>query len=160
MNDFQKYIETIKNPKNIREALFASGPQVLMKAFQKDPTVTKLIRGGLKVVPLISAEIKERGLKLDPITLACFAYILEKIDLKTATIVIAPLFIQAMKKPDPFFIYFAAHILRQNLKQRFKVNDPEYTFGELQETLIWIEQMGEFNKFNELNELNQGGENA
>jgi hypothetical protein len=151
MSDIEKDIEIIKDPRNIQEALFASGPHVLMKAFEKDPIVIRLIRAGLKVVPRISAEIKENGLRLDTITLSCFAYILQKVDIQTAAAVIKPLFIQAMKKPDPFFIYFAAHTLRQNFKLPFKVNDPEYTFGELQETLVWIERMERTNK---------GGENA
>lgn len=40
MSDFQKDIEKIKNPQNIREALFASGPTTLMRALEKDPTAS------------------------------------------------------------------------------------------------------------------------
>jgi hypothetical protein len=151
MSDFQKDIETIKNPKNIKEALYASGPGTLLKAFEKDPTVIRLIRGGPKVIPLISQEIKENGLKLHRITLSCFAYILQKIDPAAAAAILKPLFIQSMKKPDPFFIYFAAHAIRRDLKLPVKLDDPEYSYGELQETMAWLERT---------ERTGQGGQNA
>ncbi len=140
MSDFQEDIVRLKDPKNIKEALFASGPSVLMRAFERDPTVMRLVKGGAKVVPLIVAEIKENGLKLHTITLSCFAYILQKVDPAAASAVLKDLFVQAMKRPDPFFIYFAVHALRQDLKLPFKPRDPEYSYGELQETLAWVER--------------------
>lgn len=140
MSDFRKDIAKIKNPENIREALFASGPSVLMRAFEKDPTVIRLLRGGSKVVPLISAEIRKNGLKLDSITLSCFAYILQMVDIGAAVAILRPLFLDAMRKPDPFFTCFAAHALQQDLKLPIKPYDPEYTFGQLHETLAWVER--------------------
>ena len=140
MNDFHEDMVRLKDPKNIKEALFASGPSVLMRAFEKDPIVKRLIRGRAKVVPIIIAEIKENGLKLDTITLSCFAYILQNVDPAVAAKVLKDLFVQAMKRPDPFFVYFAAHTLRQDLKLPFKPRDPEYTYGQLQETLAWVER--------------------
>lgn len=141
MSDFRKDIETVKNPGNIKEALYASGPGNLTRVFDKDPTVQRLVRGGAEVVPLISAAIRESGFKLHNITLSCFAYILQKTDPTTAAAVLKPLFMQAMKKPDPFFIYFAAHAVRQNLKLSFRPGDPEYSYGELHETRAWLEQI-------------------
>jgi len=140
MSEFQKDIERIKNPENIRAALYASGPTTLMRAFERDPTVIRLVRGGSKVIPLISAEISKNGLKLDAITLCCFAYVLQKTDAVAAATVLRPLFVQAMRNPDPFFVYFAAHVLRQDLKLPFKPDDPQYTLGELHETLAWVER--------------------
>ncbi len=149
--DLEKEIEKIKNPTNIREALYASGPSVLMRAFELDPTVKVLIRSGSKVVKLIASEIKKSGLKLDPISLSCFAYILQMISPDIAATIVRPLFIEAMKKPDPFFVYFAAYILRRDMKLPTVPNDPEYTYGELQETLAWVER---------LERTEQGGEYA
>jgi hypothetical protein len=140
MTDFHEDINSLKNPKNIKEALFASGPSLLMRAFEKDQTVMRLVRGGAKVAPLIAKELEKNGMKLDTITLSCFAYILQKVDPAIAAKVLKDLFIKAMKCPDPFFIYFAVHALRQNLKLPFKPHDPEYTYGELQETLAWVER--------------------
>jgi len=140
MTDFRKDVAKIKNPEKIREALFASGPSILMRAFEKDPTVARLLQGGSRVVPLISEEIKKHGLKLDTITLSCFAYILQKVDVTSAAAILRPLFLEAMKKPDPFFACFAAHALRQDLKLPIKPYDPEYSFAELQETLAWVER--------------------
>jgi|GEM_PF-1997665 hypothetical protein len=135
MTDYRKEIESIKNPENIQEAIYASGPNALMKAFKRDPTVGRLIEGGRKVVPLIAEEIEKNGLKLDEITLSCFAFILQKVDLDSATKILKPLFIQAMKEPNPFFVNFAAHALRQGLRLPVKPSDPLYTRGELLETL-------------------------
>jgi hypothetical protein len=147
----ERKIKKIKNPANIQEALYASGPSVLMRAFELDPTVKVLIRSGLKVVKLIASEIKKNGLSLNPISLSCFAYILQMISPDVAAATVRPLFIEAMKKPDPYFVYFAAHVLRQDMKLPTVPNDPEYTYGELQETLAWVERLIRTEK---------GGENA
>jgi hypothetical protein len=39
--------------------------------------VGSLIEGGREVVPLIAKELEESGLDLDPVTLCCFAFILQ-----------------------------------------------------------------------------------
>jgi hypothetical protein len=137
----EREIKKLKNPENIKEALYASGPAVLMRAFELDPTVKMLIRSGSKVVRLIASEIKKNGFRLHPISLSCFTYILQMISPDIAATTVRPLFIKAMKKPDPFFVYFAAHILRQDMKLPTVTKDPEYTFGELQETLAWVERL-------------------
>jgi len=140
MSEFQKDLETIKNPEKIKEAVYASGPGNLMKVFEKDPTVQRLIRGGAKVAPLVSAEIKENGPKLSKITLACFAYILQMTDRAAASAVLKPFFIQAMDKPDPYFIFFGAHAIREDLKLPLRP-DAEYSYDELQETKKRVERL-------------------
>jgi len=140
MSDFQKDLETIKNPENIKEAVYASGPGNLMKVFEKDPTVQRLIRGGAKVAPLVSAEIKKNGQKLPKITLACLAYVLQKTDRTEASTILRPFFIRAMNKPDPYFIFFGAHAIREDLKLPLRP-DAEYSYNELQETKTWVERL-------------------
>ncbi len=135
MIDYGKKIEKIKNPENIRGALFASSPYVLKKAFEKDQTVINLIKGGREVIPPISEELEKKGLELPEITLACFAYILYKVDLKSAVKILKPLFTQAVEKPGPFFVNFAAHILRQGSNLPIKPLELVYTRDELLEVL-------------------------
>ncbi len=140
MEDISQDIESLHDPRNIREALCASGPSVLWGVFEDDPTVKRLLRAGSKAVPLIAAELEKRGLDLHPITASCFAYILQKTDAALAGRILGPLFLRALKRPDPFFMYFAAHALRQDMKLPFRPGDPEYTFGQLQETAAWVER--------------------
>lgn len=139
MEEIHKNIEKIKNPENIDEAIYASGPNSLMKAFKKDLTVNSLIKGGPETFSIISREIEKNGLELDKITLSCFAFILQKIDLDSAVKVLKPIFIEAMKNPDPFFVNFAAHVLRQGLKLSVNLSDPLYSRGELLETFEKIQ---------------------
>ena len=51
MPKYMKDVQRLRNPENIREALYASSPYVLRKAFVADPTVQKLIRAGLNDIP-------------------------------------------------------------------------------------------------------------
>jgi hypothetical protein len=140
MADYRKDVARLKKPENIKEAIYASGPYTLMRAFEMDQTVKRLIKGGDEVVPLIAAELKKNGLRLHEITRACYAYILQKIDLETAVKLLKPLYVRAMKKPDPFFVHFAAHALRRKLGQTVTLSDPKYTRIQLFETLDRIKR--------------------
>ena len=106
-----------------------------MKAFKRDSTVCRLVKFGPKVVPFIEEQLKENADKLDKITLSCYAYVLQMVDLESAVRLLSPFFAKAVENPDPFFVYFIAHALRQNLKLRVTLIDPHYTRGELLETL-------------------------
>lgn len=140
MVDYRKEIEKIKNPENIHEAVYANSPYVLMKAFEKDQTVSRLIRAGAKVVPLISEELEKNGLELPEITLACFAYTLQKINIESAIKILKPLFAKAVERRGPFFVNFAAHSLRQAVKLPIKPLEMAYTRAELLETLDLIKK--------------------
>ena len=131
---YREDIEKIKNPKNIREALCASSPYTLRKAFENDQTVRHLIKAGREVAPLLSEELKN-GLTLNEITLSCFTYILHNIDPALTVKILKPLFAEAMKTPGAFFVYFAAHILREESNLPTKPLQMDYTRAELQETL-------------------------
>lgn len=135
MISYSKEIERIKNPKNIHEAVYASSPHSLKKIFEKDLIVSRLIDGGKDVVPLIAKELENKGLKLPEITLACFAYILLKVDPDSAAKILQPLFAKAIEKPGPFFINFAAHALRLVVKLPTKLLGTAHTKNELLETL-------------------------
>lgn len=139
--NLERKIQKLKKPENIKEALYASGPAVLMRAFELDPTVKALIQSGSKVVRLIASDIRKNGLALHPVSLSCFTYILQMTSPDIAAATVRPLFIKAMQTPDPFFVYFAAHVLRQDMKLPTAPKDPEYSFGELQETLAWVERV-------------------
>ena len=134
MTEYRKEIEKVKNPKNISEALYASSPYTLKKAFENDQTVLRLVKAGHKVTPLLVDELEKNGLKLNEITLSCFVYILHKVDPKSVTI-LKPLFVKAMESPGAFFVYFAAHALRQENNLPTKPLELNYTRAELRETL-------------------------
>ena len=140
MPDYSKAIKKIKNPENIHEATYASGPYTLMKAFHNDSTVKELIKGNQKVFSLIAKELKKGGMELNEISRSCYAFILQKIDLDSSVEILKPMFIKAMKAPDPFFVHFAAYTLRQHLKLPVKPSDPLHTRGELLETLERLER--------------------
>jgi hypothetical protein len=135
MADYRKDVARLKKPENIKDAVFASGPYTLMKVFEADPTVNRLIKGGGEVVPLIAAELKKNGMRLHEITRACFAYILQRVDLEASVKILKPYFVRAMKKPDPFFVHFAAHALRRQLRLPVKPADPLHSRAELLDTL-------------------------
>lgn len=115
MTSYQDDIKKLKDPDNIKEAGFASSPYVLRKAFERDPVVQRVIKGRQKVAPLLIAELKQNGRELDEITLACFTYILEKVDPTAISDVLTPLFEAAVDSPGPFFVHFAAHAMRQHM---------------------------------------------
>lgn len=143
MSEIREELEKIKNPQNIYGALYASGPYTLMKFFKRDSTVNQIIEAGTEVVPLIAEELEKKGWKLNKITLSCYAYILQKVDLKSAVRILKPFFHRAVDNPDPFFVYFIAHALRQSLKLRVNPKDPLYSRGELLETLEMIKKVRE-----------------
>jgi hypothetical protein len=134
---YREDIEKIKNPKNIREALCASSPYTLRKAFENDETVSHLIKAGREVAPLLTEELKN-GITLNEITLSCFIYIFHKVDPTQTVNILKQLFAEAMKSPGAFFVYFAAHILRQESNLSTKPLQMDYTRAELQETLKQI----------------------
>jgi hypothetical protein len=135
MTEYSKEIEKVKNPKNISEALYASSPYTLKKAFENDQTVLRLVKAGREVTPLLVEELAKNGLELNEITLSCFAYILHKVDPKLAVKILKPLFVKAMENPGAFFVYFAAHALRQESNLPTKPLELDYTRAELRETL-------------------------
>ncbi|MFC1855908.1 hypothetical protein ACFL2A_05145 [Thermodesulfobacteriota bacterium] len=141
MPDYSNAIKKIRNPENIHEAMYASGPYTLMKAFQNDTTVKQLIKGGENTASLIAKELEKGGMELNEISRSCYAFILQNIDLGAAAKILKPMFIKAMKAPDPFFVHFAAHALRQHLKLPSKPSDPLHTRGELLETLERLQKI-------------------
>ncbi|MFQ5981422.1 MAG: hypothetical protein ACE5OZ_25040 [Candidatus Heimdallarchaeota archaeon] len=134
-NDQVKGVERLKMPENIREAMYASSPYSLKKAFDNDPDVNRLIKAGEQTVPLIVKELESGGLELHEITLACYAYILQKVNPQTAARVLESLFAKAMEKPGPFFVNFAANSLREAAKLPAKSLGDTHSRAELVETL-------------------------
>jgi hypothetical protein len=141
--DVKKEIELIKDPLNINEAVFASSPNVLKDAFDHDPHVRFLINAGKDVVPLIKKEIDANGTTLNDITLACYAYILSRIDVAGAAKVLTPFYQKAIHRPPaPFAIHFITHTLREDGKLRLNSTKLFYTHDEQQETLKHIKAGG------------------
>jgi len=140
MPNYQKDIKKLKNPENIQEALYASSPYVLIKAFQHDPTVKRLIKSGSRVIPYILKEIEKNGLKLHEITLSCYAYILQNTDRESTVKGLEKPFSLALQNPGPFFVHIAAHALRQCYKLSIKPLKVVYSQAELQETIGHIKQ--------------------
>lgn len=133
MANLEKDITALKDPANIKKALLASSPYVLRKIFAAEPIIQRLIRAGEKVVPLI-AEQTRGARKLDEITLAAYAYILEKVKADAAPEVLGAQFRKAVEKPGPFFVHFAAHAMRSALRMPLKPLEMVYSPEELMET--------------------------
>jgi len=132
---YTQEIERLKNPENIKEAVYASSPDGLRRAFENDSVVGRLVRAGEKVVPLIGEQLERSGLELHEITLACFAYILHQVDSKSASRILEPFFVKAMEQPGPFFVNFAAYPIREVAKLTTKPLGETHTSAELSETL-------------------------
>lgn len=146
MPSYVKDIERLKNPANIREAIYASSPYVLMNAFEQDATIQRFIRAGRKIVPVIHEEIEKNGLNLHEITLSCFAYILQKVDVASAVKCLEKPFTRAIEKPGPFFVHVAAHTLRKGFKLTVKPFEAVYSRAELLEILEHIKSVKQIGK--------------
>ncbi|MFX0107269.1 MAG: hypothetical protein ACFE7R_03220 [Candidatus Hodarchaeota archaeon] len=140
MNEHAIGIEAIKNPENIREAVYASSPRVLRMVFDNDPIVRRLIGAGQKIIPLIERELEDNRLNLHEITLACYAYILQKVDEESARRILTPHFLWAMEKPGVFFVHFAATPLRKGTNLEKKPLGVTLTLDELNATLKLIDR--------------------
>lgn len=138
MADYSRDIERIKTPQNITEALYANSPYTLIKAFENDDTVRRLIRAGRQVAPPIAAEIEQHGLEIDDISLACYAYILHKVDAASAARVLKPLLARTRETPRLFSTAIATHVLRESAGLPTHPLDVVYTQSELAETLAHI----------------------
>ncbi len=128
-----KDITTLRDPSSIKKAQLASSPYVLRKIFAADPIIQRLITAGEKVVPLILEEIRKAE-RLDEITLAAFAFIVENVNARTAPEILGALFRKSMEKPGPFFVHFAAHAIRSGLQLPIKPLKIHYSRAELIET--------------------------
>ena len=128
----KKDIAWIKNPNNIVDATYASSAYVLRLAMDRDPTVQRLLKSGKKTHEAIENELKKNSGKLDEMTLACFAYLIENAEQKRVIRCLKGLYKQAVKDPGPFFVQFAAHALRKaiHLTTIRVPKDMEYTRGE------------------------------
>lgn len=133
MASLQKDLTLLRNPANIKKAQLASSPYVLRKIFAADPAIQRLIAAGEKVIPLISEEIY-KGERPDEFTLAAFAFIVDNVKAEAAPEIFGPLFREAMKRPGPFFIHFAAHAIRSGLHLPVKSLEIFYSPAELKET--------------------------
>ena len=128
-----KDLTSLRNPARIKEAGFASSPYVLRKIFAADPIIKRLIAAGEKVIPLIAEEMRKSE-RLDEITLAAFAFVVENVNAEAAPKILGALFIKSMKKPGPFFVHFAAHAIRSGLRLPIKPLEIVYSPVELIET--------------------------
>lgn len=133
MADLRRDLRILRKPSNIRRAELASSPYVLRKILAADPTIRRLIRAGEEVVPLILEETR-RAERLSEITLAAFAFIVERVSPEAAPEVLRVQFRRAVKKPGPYFVHFAAHAIRSGLQMRLKPLEMVYSHAELIET--------------------------
>jgi hypothetical protein len=139
--DMLKDLITLRDPASIKKAQLASSPYVLRKIFAADPTIQRLITAGEKIVPLILEEIR-KGERLDEITLAAFAFIVENVKAEAAPQVLGTLFRKSVTKPGPFFVHFAAHAIRSGLRLPIKPLELVYSPAELTETLNMLAKEG------------------
>lgn len=135
MPDYQKDIEKLRRPENIVEAVYASSAYVLRTAFQRDPTIARLVKGGAEVVPLVQGELARDGIELDDITLAALAYIVDQAAPASAPALLKPLLRKAVDHPGPFFVNFATHALRREAKLSLRPAEMVYPKAEMLEVL-------------------------
>jgi hypothetical protein len=136
MPTYLKDVQALRKPDNIRDAVFASSPYVLRKAFVADPAVRRLVRAGPEVVADIAKELGPGALELPDITLACLAHILSEVEPDRGTKLLAPLLRRALEKPGgPFFPHFATHLLRQQARLPVRPLEMVYRREEMAEAL-------------------------
>jgi hypothetical protein len=133
MARLKEEIRKLRDPTNINNAGLASSPYVLRKVFAADPRIRRIIGFGEKTLPLVAQELREKG-KLSEISLAAFAFIIENIDPNAAADILGPEFRKKLEKPGPFFVHFAAHVLRTGYRMPLKPMEMVYTAPELAET--------------------------
>jgi hypothetical protein len=135
MPKYQKEVQKLRNPENIKEAVYASSPYVLRKAFLADPTVQKLVQAGPAAVADIKQEFAAGADKLSDITLACLAHILSQVAPAEGAALLAPVLRKTMDKGGPFFKHFATHLLRQEVRLPVRPLEMVYRREEMQEVL-------------------------
>ena len=135
MPKYLKDVQRLRNPENIKDAVYASSPYVLRKAFVADPTVQKLVRAGPKAFNDIKHEFAVRAAKLPDITLACLAYILNQIAPAKGAALVAPVLRRHVEKAGPFFKHFATHLLREQARLPLRPLEMVYRREETQEIL-------------------------
>lgn len=135
MPSYLKEVQRLKNPENINEAVFASSPYVLRKAFLADPTVQKLVRSGPAVLADIKQEMSAEASQLSDITLACFAHILSQVAPVEGAAFLAPELKKVADKSGPFFATFGTHLLRHAAQLPVRPIEMNYRREELKEVL-------------------------
>jgi len=135
MPDHNQDLVRLKDPANIKEAECASSPYVLLKTFAADPVIKRLIKGGARVVPLIQQILDVEADQLPEISLAAYAYILERVDKAAASRLLKPVFAARLRHPGPFFVHVVAHALRGPLGLPTRPLEVVYSKTELAETL-------------------------
>lgn len=115
--------------------MYANSPYTLMKAFEGDQAVRRLIAAGRTVAPLIAQEIETRGLDLPEISLACFAYILDRVDHAAAVRDLKPLIARTTDRPLGLFTNIATHLLREGAGLPTRPRELVYTRAEIEETV-------------------------
>ncbi len=133
--NIKQEIKTLQDPLKIREAVCASSPKVLTFAFERDPHVCAVISSGPAAVPLIAQVIHREGARLNEISLACFAYILDRINRKAASEILRPLYPKLADQTNSFATIFVAHTLRAQMSLPVRDREFFYTPAELKETL-------------------------
>jgi hypothetical protein len=135
MRKYVKDVQRLRNPENIKDAVYASSPYVLGKAFAADPIVQKLVRAGPNAFDDVKHEFAARADKLPDITLACLAYILTQIAPAEGAALVAPVLRRQVKKAGPFFKHFSTHLLRQEARLPLRPLEMVYRREEMQEVL-------------------------
>jgi hypothetical protein len=132
MADLKKDIIALQTPSNIQKSGLASSPYVLRKVFTMDPTIQRTIRAGEKAVPLIAEELK-KWKKLDDITLAAYAYIIENVRPLASPEMFGAM-LKTLEQKGGFFVHFATHAIRSGLGMQIQPLKMSFTQAEIIET--------------------------
>lgn len=130
-DELQELLNAIEDPTKIKDALYASSPYVLRKAFEGDPGIRELLRAGSRLVPAI-AEKLEAGDDLDEISACAYFYLLEHIGSHDAIARALSTPMRArLHRPSPFLSQFSTRAILKAMR-RVQLRSPSEVYSPVE----------------------------
>ena len=146
MEHIRELILRLRNPSNIRYALAASSPYPLRRAFDLDETIQKIIeQGELAGNEIIELLKTDTSTSLNDITLACYFYILEKIDYKKEINQLVNI-LDNLKEDETkaFGQHFATHTIKKLTNQTDLDSNYYYDKTKILNTITFVKLKNEY----------------
>lgn len=130
-DELVKLLNAIEDPKGIKDALYASSPYVLRKAFDGDPGMRELLRAGPRLAPMIAQKL-EAGEELDEISACAYFYLLEHIGSHDAVARALSTPMRArLHRPSPFLSQFSTRAILQTTR-RVELRSPSEMYSPVE----------------------------
>jgi hypothetical protein len=127
----QALLEALKEPRHIKDALYASSPYVLRKAFDADPGIRELLRAGPGLATAV-AEKLEAEPALDEISMCAYFYLLEHTASRDAIARVLDTRTRArLRKPSPFLSQFSTRAILRAHRTGLRAPIESYTLAEV-----------------------------